>query len=395
VALLTGRVIQGIGGAALTTTSLALLRVVWGRDAGRAIGLWTSLTSVATIGGPPLGGVIVDAISWRWVFFINLPLAAVVVALAVAGRSAAERSTGRSTLDVVGAALTAVGLVGVTYALVEVEERGVVSVLPAALIGLAALAALAVWTLRARDPLVPPALLRCAGLVQANVVTLVVYAALGAHLLFVPVYLQFLGFSPTVAGLAFTPPSLAMILLAPMFGRIADAVGPRWPIAVGAGSIGIGVLLLLPIDSRHEAWIWTPPSLVCTALGLAALVAPITAAALSPAPEQLAGVASGLNQTVARVGGILAVAAVGALAAWAFARAGGSGESPFRPGVQGGAQSATVEAFRWAVAAIASLAFAGSALAAVLLRGSRPDRQAFARGRRVDRSTQASVPEAG
>ena len=210
------------------------------------------------------------------------------------------------------------------------------------------------------------------------------YAALGAHLLFLPLYLQFLGFSPTLAGLAFAPPSIALVLLAPRFGRIADRSGPRWPIAAGSLAIGVGVLLLLPIETRADAWTWGVASLVPIALGLSAIVAPITAAALSPAPEELAGVAAGLNQTVARVGGVLSVAAVGALAGWAFTRAGGTGGTPFDPAVSGAERSAGIEAFRWVVVAVASLAFAGSALAATLLSGARPGRRTETHPCRLD-----------
>ncbi|HEY7730590.1 MAG TPA: MFS transporter [Gaiellaceae bacterium] len=373
-ALVAGRVLQGVGGAALTTTSLALLRVTWGDEAGRAIGLWTSLTSVATVAGPPLGGLVVEWSSWRWVFLINVPLAVVVVWLALAAPAEQESGPGRGSLDLIGSALTAVGLAGVTYALVEVRDRGAGAVAVPALVGILALAGLAVWTFRARDPVVPPRLLRLPGIAAANVVTLALYAALGAHLLFVPLYVQFLGLSPTVAGLVFVPPSLALIALAPRFGRMADRYGPRWPIAGGALLIGLGALLLLPFDERSDAWTWGVASVVTFALGLSAVVAPITAAALSPAPEELAGVASGLNQTVARIGGVLAVAAAGALAGWIFTRSGGSGPTPFDPDATGEARGAGVDAFRAVVLAVAALAFAGAVLAAALLRGSRPGR---------------------
>lgn len=367
-ALVAGRVLQGVGGAALTTTSLALLRVTWAGEEGRAIGLWTSLTSIATVAGPALGGLVVDTASWRWIFLINVPLAVVVVLLAVAGRVDGEEGVGRSTVDVVGSLLAAVGLTAVSFAVVEAQARSLGTIAVAAVVGLISLALLAVWTYRARDPLVPPRLLRQPGLGSANAVTLVLYAAFSVHLLLLPVYLQFLGFSALVSGMAFTLPSIGLVLLAPRCGRLADRIGPRRPIAIGAAVIALSAVLLWPVVDEGSAWTWGTLSLVVFALGLPAVVAPITAAALAPAQEELAGVAAGLNQTIARAGGVLSVAGVGALAGWAFLRAGGTGDAPFDPALEGVAREAGIDAFRVALLAIVLLAATGAALAAMLLR---------------------------
>jgi EmrB/QacA subfamily drug resistance transporter len=366
--LVAGRSLQGVGGAALTTTSLALLRVTWAGSEGRAIGLWTSFTSIATIGGPALGGLLVSQASWRWIFLVNVPLAIVVVVLALAGRVEGERSVGRGTLDLVGSALAMVGLVGVSFGLVEAQTRSPAVAGGAALIGLASLGALAAWTLRAPEPLVPPRLLRRPGLAAANVVTLVIYAALAAHLLFLPVYLQFLGLSPLVSGLAFSLPSIGLVLLAPAYGRLADRIGPRRPIALGCLGVAGSVLLLLPVADRHGVWTWGVVALTLFAIALPAVVAPITAAALAPAPADLAGVASGLNQTSARAGGVLSVAAVGALAAWVFSRGGGLGDAPFDPDLVGISRDAGIETFRVVVVSISGIAALGAVLAATLLR---------------------------
>ena len=276
----------------------------------------------------------------------------------------------------VGAALSAVGLTGVTYALVEVRSSGVVEVLPAAVVGdrLALVRARCVWTRRATDPLVPPApAARVPGSRRRTWSRSCSTRRLAPSLLFLPLYLQFLGFSPTVAGLAFAPPSLALVLLAPRFGRIADRTRPARADRGRCVRDGVEPAPApARADDEADAWRWGVASLVVYAVGLAAVVAPITAAALRPAPAELAGVASGLNQTVARVGGIVSVAALGALAGAVFAAAGGHGSAPFDPGLTGADREAGIDAFRVVVISVASLAAAGGVLAATLLRPPKP-----------------------
>ena len=247
--------------------------------------------------------------------------------------------------------------------------------LPFLVVGVVALVALVVWTLKARDPVVPPSLLRVPGLASANLVTLVLYAALGAQFLFLPLYLQFLGFSPTLSGLVFVPPSIALILLAPRWGRYADRNGPRWPIAGGALTIGVAALLLLPATDRADAWTWGVVSICLFALGLSAVVAPITAAALNPAPEDLAGVAAGPQpDRGARrrhpLGRGDRCARRGACSSTMVA----SGDTPFDPSAVGAVREAGVDAFHGVILAVAALAFLASALAATALRGHRGHR---------------------
>jgi EmrB/QacA subfamily drug resistance transporter len=362
--LVAARFLQGVGGAVLTTNSLALLREVYGADSGRAIGLWTALTSLATIAGPPVGGALVEWVSWRWIFFLNLPLAAIAVVLAVAGRCERREQHRVGRMDVVGATLAAVGFGGLTYALVEGAERGVDAVWWAAVVAVLALGGFFAWEVRAREPLLPLGLFRVRNFAAANGATFLTYAALGAVLVYLPVYLQFLGFSAFEAGLALTPTSIALILLASWFGGLADRHGPRLFLSLGPALVGVGILLLLPFRERDDFWTWGIAALLVVAVGLAMLVAPITNTAIASAPESLAGIASGVNQTVARVGGLLAVAAVGLVIAVVFdGRTGGRDAEPLAPDQRAGeVRDASEAGFRAGMLLTALLAFGGAAV---------------------------------
>jgi EmrB/QacA subfamily drug resistance transporter len=361
--LVGGRFLQGIGGALLTTNSLALLREVYGSESGRAIGLWTALTSLATVAGPPVGGALTEWVSWRWIFFLNLPLAVLTVVLAVAGRCP-RRETSVGRMDGVGAVLAAAGFGGLTYALVEGAERGIQDVWWAAALALAALAAFLLWELRAREPLLPFDLFRRRNFAASNADTLLTYAALGAVIVFLPVYLQFLGFSPFEAGLALTPISIVLILLSTWFGAFADRHGPRLNLSLGPALVGVGILLLLPLDEQGDFWTWGIAGLLVFSFGLAMLVAPVTNTAIASAPEALAGIASGVNQTVARVGNLLAVAVVGLVIAVVFdARIDAPGAEPLAPNQPASeARDASVAAWRAGGLVAAALAFAGAAV---------------------------------
>jgi EmrB/QacA subfamily drug resistance transporter len=364
--LIGARVLQGIAGAFVTTNSLALLRETYGAESGRAVGLWTSLTSISTIVGPPLGGALAEW-SWRWIFYVNLPLAALTVVLAQAGRCRSRTQHRVGALDIPGAALAAVGFGALTYGVVEGAEDGFAGYWWAFSLAAASLAAFLVVEWRSREPMLPLGLFRHRNFAAANLETFFVYAALGGLLLFWTLYLQFLGFRPLVAGLLNVPTSLVMIFLAARFGALADRHGPRLYLTVGPLLLGLGMLLFLPLDDRSDFWTAGVAGLALFSLGLALLVAPITSTALASAPGRYAGIASGVNQTVSRVGSLLAVAVIGLVVTLVFeASAGDVGGVPFARGEDDPElRAASVDAFRAAMVAGALLAFAGAAVAAV------------------------------
>jgi EmrB/QacA subfamily drug resistance transporter len=308
--LIVARTLQGVAGAFLTTNSLALLRGVYGDQAGRAVGLWTSFTSVATIAGPPAGGALVQWVSWRWIFLINLPLAGLTVVLARLGRchEPAQLRVGR--LDIAGATLAAVGFGSLTYALVEGAERGFGALWWAFAVAAAALGAFVAVERRAEEPMLPFELFRQRNFAVANLETFLVYAGLYGYFVFFTIYLQFLGFTPFEAGLINIPSSLIMILLAARFGALADRHGPRLYLTAGPVLLGVGALLFALVDERSDFWTAGLASLAVFSLGLAMLVAPITATALKSAPERFAGIASGVNSTVSRLGSLMAIAVI-------------------------------------------------------------------------------------
>jgi EmrB/QacA subfamily drug resistance transporter len=363
--LIVARVLQGVAGAFVTTNSLALLRETYGRESGRAVGLWTSFTSVVTIGGPPLGGVLVQSLSWRWIFFINLPLALGAVVLADRGRCPQLEHHRVGRMDIPGAALAATAFGLLTFGMVEGAAHGFGGVWWAFAGAAVALAAFVETERHVAEPMLPFALFRNRNLAAANAQTFLIYGALGGFFFYFTIYLQFLGFSPAEAGLAGIPGSIVMILLASRFGRLADRRGPRLLLTLGPLLVGGGLALFSLIGSRTDFWRFGIGGLALFALGLAMVVAPITATALSSAPEEYSGIASGLNQTVSRLGNLLAVAALGLIVLVVFHANGGDHGVPLaRNQHRAQARSASVDAFRVAMLCAAGLAFAGAAVGA-------------------------------
>jgi EmrB/QacA subfamily drug resistance transporter len=365
--LIGARALQGVFGAFLTVNSLALLREVYGAESGRAIGLWTAFTSVATVAGPPAGGALVEWVSWRWIFFVNLPFAALAVVLALAGRAPerAEQRVGR--LDLPGAALAAIGFGSLTYGMVEGAEDGFANYWWAFVVAAASLAAFGVVERRTAEPMLPFQLFRRRNFSAANLETFLVYAALQGNFVYVLIYLQFLGFSPFQVGLIEIPTSVVLIALAARFGTLADRFGPRIFLTAGPALLGIGTLLFLFVDDKSDFWTAGIPGLGLFALGLAMLVAPITATALSSAPTEYAGIASGVNSTVSRLGGLLAIAVVGLVISLVFERQ--VGETDAQPLATDLTNSelrdASIDGFRAGMLVVAGLAFAGAAVGAL------------------------------
>ncbi|MEV4091212.1 MFS transporter [Streptosporangium saharense] len=308
--LISARALQGVGGALLTPGSLAIIQASFDReDRPRAIGAWSGLGGVAAAVGPLLGGWLVETAGWRWVFLLNLPLAALVLAVAVRHVPESRDVEATGHFDVAGAALAALALAGITYGLIGLQAVPLVAGV--------ALGAAFVWLEIRRSPaaLVPVGLFSSKVFTAVNVVTLIMYAAMGVVFFLLVVQLQVsAGFSPVLAGSAMIPVTLLMLLLSARAGELAKRIGPRIPMTAGILVCALALVLMSGIGAGtpYATGVLLPVSLF--GLGLSAAVAPLTATVLATADERYAGVASGVNNAVARTGGLLAVAAIPPLA---------------------------------------------------------------------------------
>ena len=311
--LVVARVLQGIGGGLLTPGSLAMIQGAFVReDRAPAIGAWSGFGGIAAAIGPFLGGALIEAASWRWIFLVNLPLAAVTIWIAVRHVPESRSSTPATHFDVLGAVLAMVALSGITYALIQ--WGGPVAPV-AGLVGLAAAVAFLLVESRVREPMMPLGLFSDRVFSAANAMTLQVYAALGSVLFFLVLQLQTVaGYGALEAGVATLPITVCMLFLASRGGRLGVRLGPRIPMTVGPIVMGVSVALLLRVDRDTSYWIDVLPGLTGFGLGLALMVAPLTATVLAAAPDPQAGIASGISNAVARTGSLLAVAALPPLA---------------------------------------------------------------------------------
>jgi EmrB/QacA subfamily drug resistance transporter len=311
--LIVARTLQGVGGALLTPGSLSLIQSsIRHGERGRAIGIWSSLAGIAGLVGPFLGGALVDVASWRLVFFINVPIAAVI--LVVAPRHVPESRDGahHGRFDYAGAVLGAVALGGITYALITAGENPTrPDVWIAAVLGVLAGVGFVLRERRAFDPMLPPQLFADRQFTGANLSTFAVYAALAGFSLFFVLQLQdVLGYDATAAGAAVLPTILIITLLSPRAGALAERIGPRLPMTVGPLIAAAGTLYLVGVDGSAPYWVEVLPGSLLQGLGMATTVAPLTATVLGAAPDSMAGIASGVNNAVARAASLLAVAAL-------------------------------------------------------------------------------------
>ena len=307
--LIAARVLQGVGGALLTPGSLAMIQGAFrAEDRSRAIGAWSGLGGIAAALGPLVGGLLIDHASWRWIFLINLPLAALTVWLARTWVPETRDPRAPGRFDVAGATLASLALAGTTWAL---TDAGGAATWWAAALGLGAGVGFVVVERRTPRPMVPLGLFTDRTFSAANAMTLLVYAALGAILFFLVLQLQTVGgYDALQAGLATLPITACMLLLAARGGALGERIGPRIPMSLGPVVMAAGTLLLLSVGPDVVWWRDVAPGLTVFGLGLALLVAPLTATVLAAAPDEVAGTASGINNAVARAGSLLAVAAL-------------------------------------------------------------------------------------
>jgi EmrB/QacA subfamily drug resistance transporter len=375
--LIAARVVQGVGGALLTPGSLAIIEATFAReDRGRAIGAWSALGGIAAAIGPLVGGWLIEAVSWRAIFFINVPLGAFVVWAAARHVPETRDPTIGGRLDFAGSALASLALGGLTFGVIQAPDDGLASapVIVALLVGVVSAVAFVRVERRSAEPMLPLTIFDSRQFTSANAVTFVVYAALAGVFFLLVVFLQVaLGYSPIAAGAASLPVTALMLVLSPRAGALAQRIGPRLPLTLGPILIAAGMVMMTAIDPGDSYLGAVLPAVVVYGLGLSLVVAPITATVLAAADERHAGVASGVNNAVARTAALAAVAVLPLIAGIS----GSDYESP----------AAITDGFHVAMLATAALSLGGGFLAWLTIsddvlqtipaaEGDRPDRAA-------------------
>lgn len=360
--LIIARALQGVGAALLTPGSLAILQASFAADdRSRAIGAWSGLGGVAVAVGPFIGGWLIAIASWRLVFFINVPFVVAVLLISVRYVPESRAPGPHGRLDVAGAVVVTGGLTGLAYGLIQGPVDGWTSpgVLATLATGIVLLALVVPVERRVADPLLPPGIFRARQFSAANAVTFVVYFALGGVFFLLPVVLQVVsGYSPLESGIALLPVTVIMLLLSARSGALASRIGPRLQMTVGPLVIAAGLALLVRVDMNGNYLTEVLPGMLVFGLGLAINVAPLTATAMDSAPAEHAGVASAINNDVARAAGLIAVAVLPALS-------GITGETYLHP-------AELASGFRTAVLISAGFCVLGGVLAGLTIRN--PDR---------------------
>jgi EmrB/QacA subfamily drug resistance transporter len=318
-ALIAARGVQGIFGALLTPASLAVIALCFeGDERGAAVGTWTAWSGISTVIGPLLGGWLVGATSWRWIFLINVPLVIATIALVLVALPPRDPREARVRVDLVGAVLCVLGLGGTVFGFIEQPRLGWGN--PAIWGSLAGgvlfLALFLAWERRVAHPMLPLKLFARRNFSVTNVETLAVYAGLSTLLFFLTLYLQqIVGWSPFRSGLALVPVTIILFLLSRPVGRLSERLGPRLFMSAGPLLAGAALVPLVRADDSLSYWTGLLPELLVFAVGLSLTVAPLTATVLADAGRRDAGIASGVNNAVARVAGLLGIALLGLAAA--------------------------------------------------------------------------------